>query len=153
MDTKSWTNPNQLMKSEFKFNNEYVAQSLIELDNIGDFCLEAINEDDLLYYYLMIKTVMGKSEIVSFGPIIPDMEELPSGYTCSYENIDYSDKRIFIYINKWLNDRGKKITSAKQISVKEFYDNIPDIKDCIQKYVESGGITDGTKDTVEGLLQ
>ena len=40
---------------KFEFDNQYVPQNFIEIENIGNVCIEAINENDGLFYYLLIK--------------------------------------------------------------------------------------------------
>ena len=41
---------------QFDFANELKATNFIDIDNIGNFALEAVNEDDGFYYYLLVKT-------------------------------------------------------------------------------------------------
>lgn len=118
----------------FDFANEWKATNSIDIDDIGNFSLEAINENDGFYYYLMVKTTLGTASIVSYGPIIPDVKLLPSGYNVNFERLNFNDKKMMMWINKWLNDRNKKITAAYIISDDDFKSNYVDIKEYIDNY-------------------
>ena len=118
----------------FDFANERKATNSIDIDNIGDFCLEAINEDDNYYFYLMVKTTLGVASVACYGPIVPDVELLPSGYTARFERFDFNDKKMSLWISKWLNDRSKNITAAYIVEEKDFKNNYRDLKDYIDSY-------------------
>ena len=106
------------MSREFEFDQQLQAQNSIEIENIGDFGLEAINEEGF-YYYLAVKTLLGTTIIGSCGPIIPDIDMLPSGFNCSINKMTYKEDKLFKTINLWLNDKSKKIKNAKEIRFEE----------------------------------
>ena len=58
-----------------QFNNQYVPQNTLEIESVGNVCIEGIDMDDGLYYYLLIKTLMGTSSIFQYGPVVPDMKK------------------------------------------------------------------------------
>lgn len=119
---------------EFEFANEWKPTNSIDIDNIGNFCLEAIDEEDGFYYYLMVKTTLGTSTIISYGPVVPDVELLPDNYNINFQRLQFNDKKMNIWISKWLNDRMKKITGAYIIEEKIFKDNFKDILGYIENY-------------------
>lgn len=119
-----------------EFANKYVPQNTIDIPELGNFALEAINEDDGFYYYLLIKTKLGTSSVVSFGPIIPDIKLLPDNYVASYQKIQFKDVKMKIFVDKWLNDTKKKITTASVITEDELLNNYRDIKTYIESYSE-----------------
>jgi len=116
---------------EFQFNNQLTPQNQIDIDNIGSFALEASNDDGLYYYYL-VKTVLGHSIIASCGPIIPDLDILPSGFSISLHKMNYNENRLFKVINSFLNDKEKKITSAYEISIEDAINRFRDLKDYLR---------------------
>lgn len=112
---------------EFEFNNQFTPQSLIDIDNIGAFALEAVNEDGIYYYYI-VQTIIGQSIIASCGPIIPDIDILPSGFCVTIYKMPYNEIRLTKAINLFLNDKYKKITDARIIDIEEAIDQFRDVK-------------------------
>ena len=117
-----------------EFDNQYVPQNFIEIENIGNVCIEAINETDGLFYYLLIKTSLGTTSIFEYGPVIPYIDKLFDNYSVSFNREQYNEKKLKIFISKWLNDRMKKITAANIIEEKSFLDNYRDICYTIERY-------------------
>ena len=117
-----------------EFDNQYVPQNFIEIDSVGNVCIEAVNENDGLYYYLLIKTSMGTTSIFEYGPIIPDIDKLFDTYIISFNRLSYNEKKLNMFLNKWLNDRTKKITAAYVIDENKFLDNYKDIYYTIKNY-------------------
>lgn len=117
-----------------EFNNQYVPQNFIEIESVGNVCLEAINEDDGLYYYLLIKTSLGTTSIFEYGPVIPDIDKLFDTYNISFIRQPFNEKKLNLFLKKWLNDRNKGITAAYVIEEKKFLDNYKDICYVINEY-------------------
>lgn len=117
-----------------KFDNQYVPQNEIEIESVGNVCIEAANENDGLFYYLLIKTSLGTSSIFEYGPIVPDIDKLYDIYNVSFMRQPFNDKKLLIFISKWLNDKTKKITYANVIDENKFLDNYKDIAYTIENY-------------------
>lgn len=116
---------------QFEFNNQYVPQSLVEIDEIGEFGLEARN-DDGYFWYMLIKTFYGTSVIATCGPVVPDIDPIPAGYTAYLDKIPYKEDKIAKTISRFLNDPKKGITKAEVISLddakKQFKEICPYLK-------------------------
>lgn len=119
---------------QFDFANELKATNFIDIDNIGNFALEAINEDDGFYYYLLVKTSLGTATVTHYGPIVPDINRLPDNYSVNFERLKFNDKKMMMWINKWLNDKNRHITAAYIIEENQFKENYKDIKEYIENY-------------------
>ena len=117
-----------------EFNNQYVPQNFIEIESVGNVCLEAINEDDGLYYYLLIKTSLGTTSIFEYGPVIPDIDKLFDNYNISFIRQPFNEKKLNLFLKKWLNDKNKGITAAYVIDENKFLDNYKDICYVINEY-------------------
>ena len=61
---------------EFEYLHQIVVGDTIDIDDIGNCAINAFN-DAGEEYYLVVKTVLGWTEIFEFGPIIRDVKELP----------------------------------------------------------------------------
>ena len=118
----------------FDFAQELKATNSIDIDNIGNFYLEAINEDDGFCYYLSVKTTLGTSSILYYGPVVPDLDILPDNYSVIFQRLPFNDKKMFFWVNKWLNDHSRKITTATLIDENEFFTEYKDLKSYMEKY-------------------
>jgi hypothetical protein len=117
-----------------EFANEYMPTNAIDLEDLGNFYLQAVDEDKGLYYYIMCRTSLGTSTIMQYGPVVPDIELLPSSYQCKLERIKYDINKMIKYINNWINDFKKHITSACIIDKETFENNFKNLIDYMNSY-------------------
>ena len=86
----------------FEYMQVITVGAQLDVDDIGDCAILA--RDDLgQEYYLVITTYMGQTEIIEYGPCIPDIQLLPKSVSYKYYRIDYSEFRIEKAIDKFLN--------------------------------------------------
>ena len=123
------------MQATIEFNQQLMPQNVIDIEEIGQFAVEAWN-DDGYYYYLIVRTSLGTTSIASCGPVIPDVDLLPSGFTTSLEKMAYKEDKLSRSITMWLNDRSKKITQAKIIDIDEAIDQFRDLGEYLRNYSE-----------------
>lgn len=116
-----------------EFDYELMPQKLLEVSDLGNFAIEAWN-DDGYYYYMIIKTEYGISSMFTCGPVAPDVEHLPSGYKCTLGRIDYKENKIIGAIKFFLNDKTAKITEAKVIEIEDAAEQFRSLKE----YIENG---------------
>lgn len=109
------------------YNYEYAPQKILELDKLSNIYIEAINEDDGFYYYLSLEVDGGIAKIVDYGPVILDSFKLPDMCCINYKKEKINDKKLSLFILKWLNDNKKKISSAKLVEKNIFIDNYPNL--------------------------
>lgn len=82
----------------------------LEVNDIGECCI--LGRDDLgQEYYLIITTYMGFTDIIEYGPALPDFEVLPKSVKYTFDRIDYSEFKIEKRIDKFLT--GHPITYAE----------------------------------------
>ena len=82
-----------------------VQKTFTESIDIVDFGNTAIRctENNIVDYYILVKTVLGKTHIIEFGPVAPDIPSLCDGFNISYKKIDYKEAAIFKEISKYIN--------------------------------------------------
>lgn len=117
----------------FEYNQQLLPQNLLDIDDLGQLCLEGSN-DDGMYFYLIIRTSLGSSIIATCGPVVPDIDMLPKNCCEMFKRIDYSEDKIIKEIENFLNGKNK-LTDAKIISFDEAIECFRSIKD----YVKNGG--------------
>jgi len=119
----------------FEFNQELQFMSDIDINDIGQFAIEA-NNDEGMFWYLIVRTSLGTCTITSCGPLVPDLELLPSGFTQKLERIPFKEDKLCKYISMFLNDKGKKITKAVEIEIEDAIEQFKDLKEYLENYSE-----------------
>ena len=76
-------------------------------------------------YCIIVKTIMGQTTIIKWGPIEPDLAELASGYNLSVKSFKYNNKTVDKEISLFLNDGQKFIYEAEVISEDEAFELLP----------------------------
>ena len=104
----------------------------IDVVDIGNMALQCTNIEGAMFY-LLTKTIMGKTSILTFGPVCPDLEILLDGYTLSYKKIDYKESKIYNEVSKYINDFRKEINSIEEITEYEAWQAFP----AVQQYFEN----------------
>lgn len=118
-----------------EFNQQLMPQSSVDIDEMGQFALEAWN-DDGMYYYLVVRTLLGTTTIATCGPVVPDVELLPSGFSMTLDKMPYKEDKLAKTINFWLNGKDKKLTNAVTIKPEDAIENFRDLKAYLQNYSE-----------------
>ena len=103
---------------KFDYLERVVVESQLEVENIGQCVIQA-NNDIGEEFYLVIITELGWTEILEYGPIVPDLAILPATYNISYNRIEYSEGKLERIIDKFLNNPKRMITQAKVTTLEE----------------------------------
>ena len=107
----------------FEYLQRVVVDAQLDVENIGQCVLQA-NNDYGEEFYLIIITELGWSEILEYGPIVPDLETLPYSYTVTYNRIEYNQGKLERAIDKFLNNPKRMITQAKVTDLESIVDNL-----------------------------
>lgn len=102
------------------------ASASLELSDPGN-CAILANTDIAQFYCMIIKTDLGWTEVIKFGPVFLDMDELPKSVTYTYDRFEFSQHRIDKAIDNFLNPRGALITQAMEVSKEEAKSIIRDL--------------------------
>ena len=116
------------MEVQFEFNQVLMPQSIVDLDDIGDFALECYNENFSTYFYIVAKTKDGFTTFFTWGPVIPDLKMPLDKYFFNINIMEYKEKKVISFINKFLNG-GHGITEAKIIPLEEAIEQAIDEKE------------------------
>lgn len=111
----------------FEFSVQKTFNQAIDVVDIGNTALKCTNTrlDD---YYLIVKTIMGKTHFMKFGPVCPDIDVLLDDFTVSYKKVDYKENIICKEIDKFINDFKKDITDIEEITEYEAWKAFPAIQ-------------------------
>lgn len=98
----------------------------IDIDDIGNMVICCKNQEGISWY-LLTKTLLGKTAILTFGPSIPDLPTLLHGFKVEYEKIDYKESKICGKVDKFINDPKKEVSTVEEISELEVFEIFPNI--------------------------
>jgi hypothetical protein len=111
----------------FEYSVQKTFSESIDVVDMGNTALRCTNRlmDN---YYIIVKTVMGKTSIIKFGPVCPDIEALINDFSVSYKKIDYKEGAIYKEIEKFINDFKKEIDKIEEITEYEAWQDFPSIQ-------------------------
>ena len=116
----------------FEFSIKKTFDQSIDIVDMGNTALRC-TDHFMNTYYLITKTVMGKTLIMKFGPVCPELDILMSDFFVNYKKIDYREGPIIKEIDKFINDYKKEIETVEEITEYEAWQDFPPI----QQYFEN----------------
>ena len=112
------------MGRTFNFNGECIYYDSIELESLGNVCLDATDAVER-HHFLIARTSLGETTYLEFGPLYLEEELLPDNHDIHFERFDYSDnamiKKItkFLGPKKFIGNKKVKIAHVKEITFEE----------------------------------
>ena len=86
----------------FEYSAQRTFNEMIDIVDIGNTALKCTNVK-LEEHYVILKTILGKTYIIKFGPVCPDIDLLVNEFSVSYKKIDYKESQIEKEIDKFIN--------------------------------------------------
>lgn len=120
----------------FEYDEQPVFTQSLDIGDIGNTtikCSSPMNGD----WFLRTKTVMGKTSLIVFGPVIEgSVEDYPliDGFAVSFSKFDYKERLIIKAINQLLNDPKKGINHAEERLEQAAINNFPDIMNTFENF-------------------
>lgn len=117
----------------FKYLAKVTQEGDIEIENIGNCAINA-NNDLAFEWLLIIKTIMGVTEVIEYGPFLSDLKDYsPANVSCSYNRFDFNEAKIKKRISSFLNDGYRNITQAFEIPFEEAEPKIKNLLELLRK--------------------
>ncbi len=115
-------------------NFEYLVkikkESSIDIEDIGNCAIDVFN--DLGFeWVILIRTIEGTTQIVEFGPTLPDIEYPPAKVNYTYDRMDFSESKIINRIQKFLTDGYRNVTQAFEITHEEAKEKMRNLVDYV----------------------
>jgi hypothetical protein len=111
----------------FEFSIQKTFNQSIDVVDVGNTALRCANSH-MDNYYIITRTVFGKTSVLKFGPVCPDIEALINDFSVSYKKVDYKENLLFKEIDKFLNDYKKEIETVEEITEFEAWEDFPQIR-------------------------
>ena len=113
---------------QFEYSHIITAQEQIDIDDVGNTsiqCFTPYGETKIL----IIRTIDGITEIIDYGYINADIEELPDKVNYSYQRMEFSQPKLIKIIDKFIND--PLVAQVFEISFQEAKSKIKNLIDCM----------------------
>ena len=109
----------------FEYLQRIIVDAQLDVENIGE-CVILGRNDLGEEFYLIIRTDMGWTEQINFGPVTPEIDILPFNINLAYARFEFNQTKLMRAIDKFLNDPKKMITQAEVIEIESIQDSISD---------------------------
>lgn len=110
---------------QYKYLYEVTATGFVDVEDPCNVCLCATN-NLFQEYVLIIKTEMGKTQLLQYGPNIIDIDKPATNVVCEYREFDVSDYKIDSAIEKFLAK--SFATQVIEITLEEARDKVRDMR-------------------------
>lgn len=102
------------MGKTFNFNGEVLYNDSIYLESLSNVSLEATDSLGRCHY-LVIRTAVGETSYLEFGPLYKDEELLPEEHTIHFKRIEFSENALMKVISTFLGP--KKFYGNKKVPI------------------------------------
>lgn len=107
----------------FEYLQRVIVDGTLEVENIGECVLQG-NNDVGEFFYLIILTHLGWTEILEYGPCVPDFDILQAAYNIKYTRKEYNEGFIERTIDKFLNNPKYMITQASVVQLEDIREDL-----------------------------
>ena len=115
---------------QFEYLYTMQATGNIDIENIGDFAISVTN--DMCKEWLMIvRTEYGICQIIQYGPLLIDFDELPENVNYNYQRMEYNEGKLVRMIDKFINDPSKLATQVTEINIDDATNKIVNMIDVV----------------------
>lgn len=122
----------------FDYSATRTFNQTLQIDDIGNCAIRgegsfrdgrAVFEGE---YYMIIKTIMGKTTFIKWGPLVPDLDVLPNTFKLEIKTTPYKEVTIAKEIQSFINDGFKNINNAEELLPEEALDYLPSTKNYME---------------------
>lgn len=119
----------------FDYQATKTFENTLQINDIGNCAIRCVGryKDGKVFlpgeFYLVTKTIMGRTYLAKFGPMIPDIPYMQNTFDASYKIFAYKEATICREIELFLNDATRKITEAEEITDLEVFANFPSLEE------------------------
>lgn len=111
------------------------ATAALDVEDLGNVCIEATNVVLYHTYYLILRTADGWTQCITYGPIHTPNEDEPDGVfpdniSYTYSRFEYSAGKICGIIDRFLNNKNL-ISQAKIVKLEDILSNITNLVDIL----------------------
>lgn len=108
----------------FEYDQQPIFMKNIQVEDIGNVALRCTNEKGK-EYYIIVKTYLGKTALLKFGPVYSDINVLVENMDLSFKKFDFKEYTIEREIDKFINDSKAVINTVELISENEALATMP----------------------------
>lgn len=138
------------MRLTIDYNYQLTPQSTLDIVDLGNCAICAKSVIKGYEFIFLTHTKMGKTYIAECGPLVVDKEgTFVNGYGSFLIIMEYGEKKISKMLDGFINDKGKAITTAEEITKEEAVKRFLELKDYLTNLISDGGEEDDKNSTKE----
>ena len=118
------------MTKAFEYLVKVTKEAEIVIEDTGNTCIEAMNDNGVLFYLIIRTNGIGWTKVLSYGPV-SETTDNPHECSCVLNCFEYDEYKINNAIRSFLTDNKKRITSAFEVDMYDIKDKLRDIKEYI----------------------
>lgn len=122
------------MEFEYLFTTQ--ASASINIEDLGNFIIQAYS-DAGQSSILIVKTVLGNTQIIEYGPFYIDDSKMNQHIEMIYDNTSFDVKKIISKVTKFLDSRKIQVTQVVEKTFDEVKDSIKNPLDFLSLYKEN----------------
>lgn len=114
----------------FEYDLQTAYTQSIDIVDMGNMCLRCHKSSSMgdIFYYLCTKTVMGKTSLITYGPVVKETDIVLDGFLVNYKKFDYKERQIIKETKSFINDPKKEIFLVEEILESIFWEDFPNLK-------------------------
>ena len=120
----------------YNLSGEY--QNSLKIKDVGNFSLHCMSATRKLHWYVIVRTTLGTTTIVEFGPEVFTTDLIQNGYEFKVKKLDFEEDKIMDEVEKFVNKKTKRknIQIVEEISYLEAVNHIRDLRYYFNNYGE-----------------
>lgn len=108
----------------FEFDAQPVFMQQVQIDDLGNFAFRCSNTKGW-DYYLVVKTYLGKTALLKYGPVLSDIGVLVENMELSFKKFDFKESTITRETTRFINDSKNVINQIELVSESEALAHMP----------------------------
>lgn len=115
----------------FEYFTVKTVMANIDIDDIGNCAIEA-NNDNGEFFYLIIRTTLGTTQIFEYGPTCHS-GVMEKSVMSSFKRIEFTESKVIKTIEGFLNNPYRNITQAQLMDIDEALEQCESILEYMKK--------------------
>ena len=112
--------------TQFSYCPQKSYMGQLDVEDIGNCAIHIMAASPITMsldeYYMVIRTVRGRTSILQYGPRHIELKELPGKVFLSYQSFEYSPSKVGKCITSFLTDApGKSVSAAETVDFGKAY--------------------------------
>ena len=121
------------MKLSIDYLRSSVAEATLDIEDASNCALKLYSSTNGLEFVVIVRTELGETYMLTYGPRYIDLTTPPDYVMCSVEKFTFNANRIYKALSKLLNNPFNHIDQAMEVTREEALEDIGDLTENFRK--------------------